>query len=221
MPRIAKPIRAAVTPRTQRRGDQRRERLLGAARVLIARLPLADVTYAGVCAGAGVPASSAHHFYPDLDAIFRALLEVHRAEMDATLMRPLKARDTRSWQAIVECLVDRAARYHRAHPVGAKLAIGGETPPQIKRIDRDADRGRAGFALSVAEEVFVVPRLADKARVAYVATELVDTVFTASMLESGRLSPAYVRLAKRAAIGFLEQYLGTSLPPRRGALRRS
>ena len=120
---IAKSQRAAEVPRTQRRGVERRERLLRAARDLIARRPLSSVTYAAVCERASVPASSAHHFYPDLDAIFRALLEAHRAEMDAALMRPLRARDTRSWQAIVECLVDRAARYHRTHPVGAKLAV--------------------------------------------------------------------------------------------------
>ena len=214
MPMTARLRQASRAPRTQRRGDRRRERLLRAARELIARNPLSDVTYAAVCARAGVPASSAQHFYPDLEAIFRALLEAHRAEMDAALMRPLKARDTRSWQAIVECLVDRAARHHRAHPVGAKLAIGGETPPQIKRIDRDADRERAGFALRLAEDLFVVPRFADKERVAYIATELVDTAFTASMLENGRLTPTYVKLAKLAAIGFLSHYLGASLPGR-------
>jgi AcrR family transcriptional regulator len=218
MARTATRKRAGAAPRTQRRGVERRERLLRAASALIARRPLSAVTYVAVCARAGVPPSSAHHFYADLDAIFCALLEAHRAQMDAALMRPFKPRDTRSWQAIVECLVDRAARYHRAHPVGAKLAIGGETPPQIKRIDRDADHARAGFALRLAEELFVVPRFADKARVAYVATELVDTVFTASMLESGRLMPAYVRLAKQAAIGFLAQHLGASLP-RRGLAR--
>ena len=121
----------------------------------------------------------------------------------------------------MECFVDRAARYHHAHPVGAKLAIGGETPPQIKRVDRDADRGRAGFALSVVEELFVVPRFSGKQRVAYVATELVDAVFTASMLESGRLTPAYVRLAKRAAIGLLSRYLGEDLRRRPGARSRT
>jgi len=214
MARISRSQRAAQGPRTQRRGVERRERLLRAARELIARHPLSSVTYAAVCARAGVPASSAHHFYPDLDAIFRALLDAHRMEMDATLMRPLKARDTRNWQAIVECMVDRAARYHRTHPVGAKLAIGGETPPQIKRIDRDADRERAGFALRIAEDLFVVPRFVDKERVAYIAAELVDTVFTASMLETGRLTPAYVTLAKLAAIGFLGHYLGSNLPAR-------
>lgn len=207
-------------PRSQRRGHVRRERLLGAACELLTRLPLAQVTYAGVCAHAGVPASSAHHFYPDLDAIYRALLEAHRTAMDAALMRPLRERDVRSWQAIVECLVDRAARYHRAHPVSSRLVISGETPPQIKRLDRDADRGRAGFALQLVEEIFVVPRFAGKARVAYVATELVDTVFTASMLEAGRLTPQYVRLAKVAAIGFLTRYFGASLRRRPRTARR-
>jgi hypothetical protein len=134
--------------------------------------------------------------------------------MDAALMRPLPARDTRSWQAIVECLIDRAARHHRSHPVGARLAIGGETPHQIKRMDRDADRDRAGFALRLTEQLFVVPRFPGKARIAYLATELVDTAFTASMLESGRLTPAYVRLAKQAAVGLLSQHLGSRLPRR-------
>jgi AcrR family transcriptional regulator len=220
MARTRQALRQSTLARTQRRGDRRREQLLQAARELLARKPLSALTYAAVCARAGVPPSSAHHFYPDLDAIFRALLEAHRKSMDAALMRPLSGRETHSWQAIVECLVDRAARYHRAHPVGAKLAIGGETPPQIKRIDRDADRARAGFALHAAEDLFVVPRFPDKERVAYIATELVDTVFTTSMLETGRLTQDYVRLAKLAAIGFLTPYLGSSLPPRPTLNRR-
>ena len=50
--------------------------------------------------------------------------------------------------------------------------------------------------------------------VAYVATEIVDTVFTASMLETGRLTPHYIRLAKVATIGFLTHYFGAKLPRR-------
>ena len=111
-------------------------------------------------------------------------------------------------------MVDRAARYHARNPVGAKLAIGGQTPPQIKLIDREADRVRAGFALRVLEELFVVPRFVDKERVAYLAAEIIDAAFTASMLENGRLTAAYVKLAKLAAIGFLGHYLGASLPAR-------
>ena len=127
---------------------------------------------------------------------------------DAALMYSCKSRETRSWQAMVECLADRASRNHWLHPVGAKVAIGGGTLPQIGRIDCDADRVCAGWALSVVEQGFVIPRLSGKQPVAYVPTEFVDTVFVASMLESGRLTPAFVRLATLSAIGFLTHYLG-------------
>ncbi len=214
MARVRTPKAAPRLRRTQRRGDRRREALLSAARSLIAEHALSRVTFAAVCARAGVPSSSAQHFYPDMESIYRTLIEQHRVTMDATLMRPLQPRERRTWQSIVECLIDRAANHHRRHPVGAKLAIGGETPHQIKRMDRDADRARAGFALRLAEQLFVVPPFTGKERVAYVATEIVDTAFTASMLEYGRLTPAYVRLAKLAATGFLTHFLGQALPRR-------
>jgi AcrR family transcriptional regulator len=211
--RASRPSNAAAA-RTQRRGDQRRERLLEAAGDLVQRRPLAEVTYAAICARAGVPPSSAYHFYPDLDAVFRALLETGRAGFDAALTRPLRPADRRCWQAVVECLVGRAARYNRSHPVAARLAIGGEAPPQLKRLDRDADRVRAGLALEVLESLFVVPRIRHKQQVAFVATEIVDAVFTTSMIEEGRLTSAYVTLAKHAAVGFLARYFGPSLPHR-------
>jgi AcrR family transcriptional regulator len=215
----SKPARNAAA-RTQRRGNRRRERLLEAAGQLVQRHPLAEVTYAAICARAGVPPSSAYHFYPDLDSIFRALLETGRSGFDAALMRPLRNVECRTWQDVVECLVGRAARYNRTHPVAARLAIGGEAPPQLKRLDRDADRVRAGLALDVLEALFVVPPIRHKRQVAFVATEIVDAVFTTSMVEEGRLTPAYVTIAKRAVIGFLGSYFGAVLPRRPARVSR-
>lgn len=203
--------------RPQRRGIWRRERLLRAAGELIVRLPLSEVTYAAICARAEIPPSSAYHFYPDLDAICRALLVTDQAGMDGALMRPLTAAQSRSWQSVVECLVVRAARYNRTHPVAAKLAIGGQTPPQLKRVDREADRVRSGLALRALDELFVLPKVAHMKQIAFLAIEIVDTVFTASMIERGRLTPDYVRLAKTAAIGFLTQFFGKRLPRRAAA----
>jgi len=205
-----------ASARTQRRGDKRRARLLKAAGELICARPLPEVSYAAICSRAGVPPSSAYHFYPDLDALFRALLLSGREGFDAALMRPLRAAQLRTWQTVVETLVFRAAQYNRTHLVAARLAIGGYTPPQLKRLDRDADRVRAGLALATLEELFIVPKLRNKQQVAFVATEIVDTIFTASMIDMGRITPAYVTLAKRAVVGFLAQYFGAELV-RRGA----
>jgi len=204
-----------VPRHTQRRGDDRRERLLRAAGELIEKHPLPELTYAGICRRARVPVGSAHHFYPDLDAIFRALLDKHQADKDRLLFKPMPRRHRHSWQRVVACLIDRAVRYHRAHPVAAKIALGGHTPPHIRLLVRDADRARAGLSLHLLGELFVVPRAADEERAAFLATEIVDTALTLSMLETGRISASYVRLAKAAAIGFLSMRFGAELPIRR------
>jgi AcrR family transcriptional regulator len=199
---------------TQRRGDHRREHLLRAASDIIGRQPLREITYAAVCKRAGVPVGSAHHFYPDLDSIFIALLEKHRAAKDAAIFKPVPARIRGSWQAVIACLIDRAVRYHRANPVVTRLAIGGETPANIKLLDRRADRERAGTSMRLLQQLFVVPSFADSERAAFLATEIVDTALTLSMIETGRLTASYVRLAKAAAIGFLAMQFGPELPVR-------
>lgn len=176
--------------------------------------PLGKVTYAAVCARARVPTSSSYHFYPDLDALYRALVEHDRAGMDQALVRPFSASQRRTWQGVVGCLVERAAQYNRAHPVAAKLVLGGQTPPHLKRMDREADRIRSGLALQVLEQLFVVPKIPRMRRVAFLATEIIDAVFTASMIESGRLPASYVRLAKCAVVGFLTEFFGERLPRR-------
>jgi AcrR family transcriptional regulator len=181
---------------------------------LISRYELSAVTYAAVCAEARVPPSSAHHFYPDLDAVFRAVLETHRTSFDAALMRPLLPRDCSSWQSVVECFIDRAVRYHRAHPVEAKLAIGGLMPLHLKRVDRDADRSIARLFLGALEELFVVPRIPEREVIAYIGTQIVDMALTLSMSEFGRITPEYAQYAKVAAIGFLKQYFGDRLESR-------
>jgi AcrR family transcriptional regulator len=168
---------------------------------------------------AGVPPSSAYHFYPDLDAIYRVLLELDRVALDAALMRPLRRHQVRSWQSVVECLVERAAQHHRKHPAAARLATGGQTPPHLKRVGCEADRVRTGLALRVLEHLFVLPPIRHRQRVASLAAEIVDAVFSASMIESGRLTPAYIVLAKSAALGFLSQHLGTRVLRRRAVDR--
>lgn len=211
---LRRPVPDRKVRHTQRRGDHRRERLLRAASGLIERLPLRQLTYAAVCKRAGVPVGSAHHFYPDLDSIILALLERHRAAKDEALFRPLPSRHRDTWQAVVGCLIDRAIHYHRTHPVITRIAIGGDTPPNIKLHDRLADRARAAAIVELLERMFVMPHVPDKLRAAFFATEIVDTALTLSMMESGKISAPYVRLAKAAAIGLLTMTFGADLPPR-------
>ncbi len=199
---------------TQRRGDERRERLLRAAQALLQTKDFQDITFVAVCKRAGIPHGSARYFYPDLPALLRGLLADLGGRHDAWLARPLPTRTTKSWQLLVNCLIDRSAHYQRRHPVLAKLTIGGFTPPELKRLDRDADFARARFLVDRLEEFFVLPRHRDNLRVAYYAIEVVDTAFMLSMRESGKLTAWWLTQAKLAATAVLAQHFGQDLPRR-------
>ena len=199
---------------TQRRGDKRRQRLLQVATKLLTHMELPDLTYAAVCSAAGVPPGSARFFYPDLKALFQALLAEFTAAHDAAMARPLRARDLRNWRTVLECMIDRVAQFHRNHPVASKLTIGGHAPPDLKRIDRDNDLSRARFFRALLEEHFVVPRLEDPDRVFFLVAEIVDSAFTLSMRESGRLLPAWIEHAKVASCTFLAHHFGGELKRR-------
>lgn len=193
---------------TQRRGDARRERLLRAAHALLQTQDFRKLTFMSVCEKAGIPHGSARHFYPDLDALLQGLLIDLGRRFDAALARPLRGSETKSWRALVNCLIDRSARFHARNPVFAKLTIGGYMPPELKRLDRDADYDRARFLLQRLDEFFVLPRLRNDERMAYYAIEVIDTAFMLSMRESNRVTPWWVKRAKEAAAGVLAQHFG-------------
>ncbi len=198
---------------TQRRGDARRERLLRAAHVLLQTQDFRRLRFVAICKRAGIPHGSARHFYPDLDALLQGLLMDLGRRHDEFLARPLPAAATRSWRALVNCLIERSARFQRRNPVLAKLTIGGYMPPELKRLDRDADLDRARFLLRRLDEFFVLPRLKNNERMAYYAIEVVDTAFMLSMRENGKVTPWWVKRAKDAATSVLAQQFG-ELEPR-------
>jgi AcrR family transcriptional regulator len=201
---------------TQRRGDARRQELLQAAHTLLRTRDFREITFVSVCEHAGIPHGSARYFYPDLDALLRGLLGHFGALHDEALARPLRGAATKSWRALVQCMIDRSARFQQRNPVCAKLTISGYMPSELKRLDRDADYDRARFLLARLDEFFVLPRHKDNERIAYYAIEVVDTAFMLSMRECEQVTPWWLGQAKRGAIAVFEGHFGELAPrPRR------
>lgn len=201
---------------TQRRGDARREQLLQAALTLLETRDFPELTFVAVCEQAGIPHGSARYFYPDLPALLRGLLGELGKRHDDELALPIRGKATKSWRALLHSLIDRSARFQRGNPVFAKLTISGYMPPELKRLDRDADLKRARFVLAKLDEFFLLPRHKDNERVAYYAIEIVDTAFMLSVRESGQVTPWWIKQAKLGAEAALEAHFG-DLKPRPAA----
>src|SRR6266481_4060489 len=127
--------------RSRTKGDARRESILDAAASLLEGALLEDLTYRAVCGRARVPESSAYHFFPDLPAIYRALLTRLGKRHDEYCFRDLAPAERKTWKAVVETTMARSAAFQRRNPVFAKLTISGKVPFDLKQFDRTADRG--------------------------------------------------------------------------------
>lgn len=205
-------VKSTEARATQRRGDARREQLLQAAMTLLEAQDFSEVTFVAVCEKAGIPHGSARYFYPDMPALLRGLLGELGKRHDDEITRPLRGKATQSWKALLETLIERSARFQRNNPVFAKLTISGHMPPELKRLDRDADFKRARFVLEKLDEFFLLPPHRDNERVAYYATEIVDTAFMLSVRECGEVAPWWVRQAKRCAVAAFEAHFGDLKP---------
>jgi AcrR family transcriptional regulator len=211
---VTGPVREKQMPRRVSKGEARRRAILDAAASLLETSALEELTYRAVCGRAGVPESSAYHFFPDLAAIYRALLSKLGDEHDRYLLQELSPAQRESWQAIVRTTMDRSATFQRRHPVFAKLTISGKVPFELKQSDRTADRRRARFILEAVDKYFVLPRLDALDEIFYIGCELYDQVAILSMIQYGELTPTMIEHGKVAVTAFIDHYIGVKLAVR-------
>lgn len=188
------------------RGIERRRLLLESARALLAERDLDEVSLGDVAARAGVPKSSAYHFYADMQALYAALLVSVQEELTEVLSQPLRGR-FETWQAVVTALTKRGAAFYKANPAAQQLQIGPKTPPALKLYDRQSDIAIARLYEDHIGSVFELPPISNRSRLFYRAIEIADLMFCLSMLEHGTLTKDMCREADRAASAYLAIYL--------------
>lgn len=201
--------------RTQLRGRMRREALISAARALLRERPIREVTLADIAAHAGIPASSAYHFFPDVQGVYQALVGVLEGELVAWHEQLRDCNDPR-WQDVVARYLTHGAEFFRANRCATQLMLGPYSPPAIKLSDRDNDYELAMHLLHLVGEHFVVPEMPHLPDVFFHAIEIADVFFGLSVIRFDAITPDYSLEATRAALAYLEIYL----PPvllRRGA----
>lgn len=194
---------------TQARGRARRHKLLTAARALLDTRSLPEIELSDVAAQAGIPKSSAYHFYSDIFKLYTELASLLDYELNLVLSQPMP--ELPSWEAIVSVLVERAADYFRSNPSGQQLMFGTATPPDIKRSSRNADVVHGAVFESQIDRQFVLPSFPNQDRVFFRAVESIDLMFGLSLIEHGELTEEMIVEAKTIACAYLGVYIPRSL----------
>ena len=192
---------------TRKRGRERRKLLLKAAYELLCVRSIEDVSFRDIADKAGVPEGSAYHFFANRFDVFSALAEELSDQFIEAHRRKVPPSRRRSWQALAEHLVDVGAKVYAKNPPARQLLIGGKTPPEVKQADRINDRSVGNVMHEVFAEHFELPESDEMRNAFYYFIEITDLIFTLSVIEHGKITPAMLAEAKRAGIGYLATYL--------------
>ena len=190
------------------KGVQRRAQLIDTTAALLAYKDLDELSLKDIAEHAGIPVGSAYHFFDNAHAVYAALAQRFMRELQTTLAGPYTNKALRSWQTLFDAAVDRGAVLYADNPAYRKLIIGGKAPPEIKLADRENDELIGALLLALIAQHFEVKKTAALQRALFYAVEIVDLMFSLSVLRTGAITPAMLQEAKKAAKAYLGEYLG-------------
>jgi len=191
---------------TRAPGRKRRKALLDAAYGLLCERDIEDVSFRDIARRADVPEGSAYHFFANRFDVFSALGVVLSEQFAKAHEKPVPPSKRKTWTQLAGHLVDVGAKVYANSPPARQLLIGGKTPPEVKQADRINDRAVADAMHRSFSRYFDISST-DKMRNAfYYFIEITDLMFTLSIIEFGKITPAMLAEAKRAGVAYLVTY---------------
>lgn len=196
---------------TQARGRARREALLETARTMLEEADCASLTLPAIAESAGIPASSAYHFYPEINELYKELARAIAHDMIALCRFPAEAAD---WQTIVADFLRFSAAYFNDHAAARQLMLGMRIAPEIKQAACWEDYRFGKALLGAIGRQFALPPRPDMEEICFKAIQIADFFFSLSVMERGSVTPAAEAEGRAAMTAYLGLYLPHFLPRR-------
>lgn len=204
---------------TQRRSQERLERIARAAGELCAELGADAVTMEAIAQRAGTSIGSLYQFFPNRDSLLEAVAERYVADLEPLLAGELlEDVAARPLTELVDAVLAPFERFHSAHPGYFAILFAPPGSAALRRV-----RGRLRERLvRGAERLFRerAPRLspAKRRRLAVTAVESARALLQYAETHVAPRGRASMRAELRAMlVAYLEPWLGDGVP---GARRR-
>ncbi len=199
-------LRKKKPPKTRAPGRKRRQDLLKAAHDFLCEEEIENVSFRDIAKRAGVPEGSAYHFFANRFDIFAELATVLNDEFCQAHEKPVPAAKRKTWNDLAEYMVEIGARIYATSPPARQLFIGGKTPLEVKQADGRNDRDVAAAMQRSFARYFEVPDTSAMRDAFYYFIEITDLMFSLSIVQHGKITPAMLREAKRAGVAYLATY---------------
>jgi AcrR family transcriptional regulator len=196
---------------SQVRGEAKFDKLLDAAHSLIEEQGVEEFSLADVAKRAGVATGSAYHFFPNLEAIFIALVERYDIAFAEIVSKPIEASAVDSWADILELHFEKARQFINANPPALILIIGPGRSWQSKQVDTIGDSNIAIAMVETIERLFVLPTQPPAAQLLHLGIRMLEGLWELSVQQHGHVTRQFSRETTRAVVAYLRLYWPTYL----------
>jgi len=202
---------ATPKKRTQGRGRLRRAALIEACRALLKERELDEISLTEVAEAAGIPKSSAYHFFADIQEVYASTINDVLADINVAVEKA-ELTNPSDWSVIVHAFLGAGADYFNRNYDALQLVIGPKTPSAIKQQDRISDKA---LAIELRRQIsmhFKLPMDIVDLDVFVHSIEIVDLFFSMSVMHHKKITAAYRLEAGRASCAYIGLYLPPILP---------
>lgn len=191
---------------SQARGEAKFEKLLDATHTLIEEQGVDGFSLSDVARRAGVATGSAYHFFPNLEAIFIALVERYDIAFAKIVSEPIEASAVETWQDILELHFEKARQFINTNPPALILIIGPGRSWQSKQVDTIGDSNIANAMVATIEQFFVIPSYPPAAQLVHLGIRMLEGLWELSVQQHGHVTEAFSRETTRAVAAYMRLY---------------
>ena len=202
---------------TQVRGAAKFDSILDAANALIESEGYGRFSLGDVAQHAGVAKGSVYHFFPNMEALYVALVERYDQAFIDIVDAPINAGDVSSWEDVVEIHFDRSRDFITENPSALILIIGPGRTWETRLKDAAGDIRLAKHMRDALNRFFVIPATPPPEQLLRMAIQILNGLWELSVVEHGFVHDYYATETKIAACAYLRQYWPPKLerqPPR-------
>jgi AcrR family transcriptional regulator len=191
---------------TQARGRAKFEGILDAAHSLVVEQGIGNFGMADVVERAEVATGSAYHFFPNLEAIFIALVERYDAEFAKLVRLDIDVGDVKAWSDIIELQFEKSREFMNANPPAMTLIIGPGRSWQSRVADTVAESAIAHSMVDTLERFFVLPQHPPPEQLLQLCIQILNGIWELSVQRHGRVTKEFERETVQVVCTYLRSY---------------
>ena len=190
----------------QARGQDKFDRILDAAHSLIEERGVHEFGFNDVIARAGVAAGSAYHFFPNLEAVFVALVERYDERFTEISRREVPPDSVSTWRGIIEHIFEESRRFMNANPPALVLIIGPGRSWQSRVADTVGESHIARAIVDTLEQHFVLPTHPPPVQLMQLCIQVLAGIWELSAQRHGRVTAEFGRETTQVVSAYLRSY---------------